>query len=192
MYFGADFNPVFDRLRVVSDSDQNLRINPFNGSLTAIDSPLSYAAGDVNLNSNPNVTGLAYTNSIAGALVATLYGIDSNLDLLVRLGAVDGISPAPTTGQLSTIGALGFNTTGLTGFDIQPSNNKAFASLTAPGATSSQLFTIDLSNGAATMVGTVGAGELIRDIAIAPAGIFQFTGASATVGENGRNVTLTV
>mgnify|MGYP001065747572 CR=1 FL=1 len=32
--FGVDFNPVADRLRVVSDADQNLRIHPDTGNVT--------------------------------------------------------------------------------------------------------------------------------------------------------------
>src|SRR5215204_431048 len=35
--FGFDFNPVPDRIRVVSDADQNLRLNPNDGSVTALD-----------------------------------------------------------------------------------------------------------------------------------------------------------
>src|SRR5580765_3046760 len=38
--FGVDFNPVADRLRVVSDSGQNLRINP-NSGLVTTDTPLA-------------------------------------------------------------------------------------------------------------------------------------------------------
>ena len=33
--FGMDFNPVVDRIRVVSDTEQNLRLNPNDGTLSA-------------------------------------------------------------------------------------------------------------------------------------------------------------
>src|SRR5256885_15704261 len=33
--FGLDFNPAVDRIRVTSDADQDLRLNPNDGSLTA-------------------------------------------------------------------------------------------------------------------------------------------------------------
>lgn len=36
--FGLDFNPVVDRLRLTSDADQNLRLNPNNGTLNTIGS----------------------------------------------------------------------------------------------------------------------------------------------------------
>ena len=44
--FGVDFNPVPDRLRVVSDADQNLRLNPNNNGLGANDGTLAYDSSD--------------------------------------------------------------------------------------------------------------------------------------------------
>jgi len=52
--FGIDFNPTVDRLRVVSNLDQNLRINVDNG-VTIVDTPLAYAVGDPNFNSDPSI-----------------------------------------------------------------------------------------------------------------------------------------
>ena len=43
--FGFDFNPVPDRIRVVSTDMTNFRLNPNTGALTATDTPLSYTAG---------------------------------------------------------------------------------------------------------------------------------------------------
>ncbi len=191
--FGSDFNPMVDRLRVVSDADQNFRLNPNTGAVAGSDTALAYASGDPNFGSNPNVVGSAYTNSFAGAsslTTTTLYGIDSNLDTLVRQGGVDGAAPSPNSGQLTTIGPLGVNPTGLVGFDIQGSNNKAFAALNAP-AESSKLYTLNLATGAATLLGAIGGSELIRDISVA-AGTFQFSATSSTISEGAGKVTLTV
>ncbi len=58
---GTDFNPVPDRLRVVSTGDQNLRINVATGAAT-VDGTLAYAAGDANAGANPNIIDAAYTN----------------------------------------------------------------------------------------------------------------------------------
>ena len=44
--FGIDFNPVPDRIRVVSDADESVRLNPVNGALAGTDSTLAYVAGD--------------------------------------------------------------------------------------------------------------------------------------------------
>ena len=159
--FGVDFNPVPDRLRVTSNQDQNLRLNPLNGSLAGTDTPLAYAAADVNAGANPNVVGSAYINNVAGATSTTLYDIDSSLDILA-------IQNPPNNGTLNTVGALGFNTSDLVGFDISGVSAIAFASLTGPTAGVSQLFTINLTTGAATLVGTIGGGAAIRDISAAP------------------------
>lgn len=191
--FGSDFNPTVDRLRVVSDSDQNLRLNPDTGTVVGTDTALNYAVGDPNFGSNPNIVGAAYTNSFAGAsslTTTTLYGIDSNLDVLVRQGGVEGAAPSPNTGQLTTIGPLGVNPTGLVGFDIQGSNNRAFAAFNTPGD-NSKLYTINLTTGAATLLGNIGGSELIRDIAVA-AGTFQFSATVTSVGEGAGKATLTV
>jgi hypothetical protein len=157
--FGFDFNPVVDRVRVVSDADQNLRLNPNNGALAGVDTALSYAAGDPNAGANPNIVGAAYTNSFAGASTTTLYGIDSNLDIL-------SIQNPPNNGTHNTIGPLGFDTAGAVGFDIAAAGT-AFASLSVSGLVG--LFTINLATGAVTPVGSIGTGaSAIRDIAIAP------------------------
>ena len=158
---GVDFNPVPDRLRVTSDSDQNLRIDVTTGATTN-DGTLAYAGGDLNAGANPSIVGSAYSNNFAGATTTTLYDIDSNLDILV-------IQNPPNAGTLNTVGSLGFNTTDLVGFDISGQTGIAYASLTSPTAGVSQLFTVNLATGAATLVGTIGGGVAIRGLA-APVG----------------------
>jgi hypothetical protein len=167
--FGTDFNPTVDRLRVVSNAGQNLRLNPNDGTLTATDTAFAYAPGDPNAGATPRVVGAAYTNNFPGALTTTLYDIDSNLDILVGQGSPGGSPVSPNTGQLFTIGAMGFNTSDLVGFDISGPTGIAYASLTAPAANASQLFTFNLSTGAATLVGTIGGGVPLAGIA-APVG----------------------
>ena len=54
--FGFDFNPNADRLRIVSDADQNLRVNVDNGETTQ-DARLAYADNDPNRGQNPRVGG---------------------------------------------------------------------------------------------------------------------------------------
>ena len=165
--FGFDFNPVPDRIRVVSDTRQNLRLNQNTGGVAATDTQLAFASGDPNANTTPSIVGSAYTNNFAGTTTTTLYGIDFNLDALVLQGSVGGTPNSPNGGQLTTVGALGVNTTDQVGFDISPSG-AAFASLTAPSATTSSLYTINLATGAATLIGAIGSTAIIRDIAIAP------------------------
>ena len=188
--FGGDFNPVVDRLRLVSDLDQNLRLNPVTGAVTATDSPLAFASGDSHVGANPNVVAVAHTNR-PGSETTSLYGIDSDLDILVLQGSPDGSPVSPNTGQLSTVGPLGVNTNSLAGLDILGSTNRALASLTSPGNSSSKFYEINLSTGAATLLGTIGGTELVRDITVA-SGSFQFRAATAAIAEGGRSLEITV
>jgi hypothetical protein len=168
--FGFDFNPTVDRIRVVSDNGQNLRLNPNDGTLAGTDTPLAYAAGDPHTGATPRVVGSAYTNNFAGAATTTLYGIDSNLDILVTQGSPGGSPISPNTGQLLTVGALGFNTSDLVGFDISELTGIAYGALTPPTGGASQLFTINLTTGAASLVGTIGTGQTLTGLAV-PVGV---------------------
>jgi hypothetical protein len=147
--FGFDFNPTVDRLRVVSNTGQNLRLNPNDGTLTANDGALNPGT--------PSVTAAAYTNSFAGATATTLYDIDTNSDRLL-------IQNPPNAGTLVDVGALGVNADGVNGFDITTGNNTAFAALQVGGATG--LYRINLTTGAATLIGQIGSGAALRGLAI--------------------------
>ncbi len=163
--FGIDFNPTVDRIRLVSDADQNLRLHPDTGAV-GTDGNLVYAAGDANANANPNVVGSAYTANFNASTTTTLYGIDSNLDILVWQGSVAASPVSPNTGQLFTVGALGVNTTDQVGFDISAPGDVALASLTPQGATTSSLYSINLTTGASTMIGAIGGTDTVCGIAI--------------------------
>jgi hypothetical protein len=149
-FFGFDFNPSVDRIRVVSDTGQNIRLNPNDGTLTATDTTLTYAAGDPNFGTSPSDVGAAYVNNTAGAPSTTLFGIDSGLDVLVRQGSVDGTPVSPNTGQLFTVGSLGVDTSVLVFFDVSGVTGIAYASLCSGLACS--FYTINLLTGAATLV----------------------------------------
>jgi trimeric autotransporter adhesin len=164
--FGFDFNPVPDLIRLVSDGDQNLRINPNTGAVAGTDGTLAFAAGDPNAGANPNIVGSAYTNSFLGSKMTTLYGIDSGLGALVTQGSPGGAPVSPNTGQLFTVGSLGVGTGGSVGFDIATPTNAAFASLTPSGGNQSQLYTVNLMSGAATPIGGIAINEPVMDITL--------------------------
>lgn len=163
--FGFDFNPTVDRIRVVSDADQSFRLDPDTGAVVASDNTLAYGAGDLNQGLNPNIVGAAYTNNVNGATSTTLYDIDSVLDILTIQGSPNGTPLSPNTGQLFTVGVLGVDTSALVGFDIS-TGGTAFASLTTGATPTPALYTINLANGGSTIVGTIGGGLQIRDIAV--------------------------
>ena len=155
--FGVDFNPVPDRIRVTSNTGQNLRLNPNDGTLSGTDTPLAYAVGDVNAGQTPGVVASAYTNSFAGASSTTLYNID------IARGVLATQVP-PNNGTLNTIGNLGVFSTNQVGFDILGGSGAAFASFTTQGGISS-LYSINLATGAATLIGGIGTGQTITGLA---------------------------
>ncbi len=160
--YGTDFNPVVDRLRIVSDTTQNLRVNVVTGGAT-VDTNLAYASGDPNFGITPRIAGIAYTNNFAGAGSTTLYGIDYNNNSLVL------INP-PNNGTVTTVGFLGISATGVNGFDISQSG-VAYAALQTLASPGTKLYTINLATGAATLTGTVdggGSNVLLVGLAAAP------------------------
>ncbi len=166
--FAVGFNPSVDRLRIVSDADLSFRLNPNTGAIvdgdgampgTQPDASLAYDGADVNKTKNPAVTAIAYDRNFQGTTLTTLYGIDSTLNTLVRIGGIDG-TPSPNLGTVFTVGALGTNPQPRLGFEIAP-DGTAYAAMQVGSRTS--LFTIDLGTGAATVVGKIHNGALRLD-----------------------------
>ena len=149
-FFGSDFNPVPDRLRLNSDQEQNLRINVDTGATTN-DGALAYAAADRNAGANPDVAGAAYTNADTDPATGTmLFDVDAAQDVLA-------IQNPPNDGVLITVGDLGVDTTRSVGFDITPpaAGSTPYAVLDPKGH-GSRLYVIDLATGKARQVGQVG------------------------------------
>ena len=138
--YGIDFNPTVDRLRFIDDTDQNLRINP-NNAITLT---------DTSIGGGFDIVGSAYTNSFAGATSTVLYGLDAAGDQLLR-------STNPNGGVYTSVGPLGvsLSPTDRIGFDISGLTKSAYFNV------GSQFYTLSLSSGAATLVGSLGAGELV-------------------------------
>ena len=176
--FGFDFNPTVDRIRVVSNTGQNLRLHPDTGAVVdsnaaldgvQTDGKLTYAAGDVNFGKAPMAVGAAYSYNKADTKITTNFALDAATGALVTQGSREGVVPAvsPNTGQFFTIGSLGmaFNNAS---FDIQALSDVAFAALSSDGSTASRWVTIDLKTGAAKSLGTIGGGERVVGIALEP------------------------
>src|SRR5690606_11795882 len=109
---GFDFNPTVDRIRLVTDNEQNLRLHPETGMVVAIDGNLN--PGDRTVNA------VAYTNSFAGATQTTLFDID------LADGKLDKQSP-PNDGTLPEFENLYLQADGEGAFDISPDNSVALA-----------------------------------------------------------------
>jgi hypothetical protein len=168
--FGVDFNPQVDRLRIVSEADQNVRAVPGTGALASADPNLAYSTTDANTGANPNVVAAAYSNNLASTGATTLYGIDSTLNTLVTQGTAAGVTPAvsPNTGELFTVGALGVDVGDVGGFDVAESDGVAYAAFVPSGGSSSTLYTVNLSTGAATAVAAVGNNLTLKGLTAVP------------------------
>ena len=144
--FGFDFDPTVDHIRVITNTGQNLRINPNNAAVTI----------DGNINTaTTQADAAAYTNNFAGATSTTQYDIDLVNDSLYTQN--------PNTGTTTLVGSLGGAFNSLSGFDIRSSDGAAFAAL-IPGSTSN-LYSINLSTGQATFLADLG-GRALRAMAI--------------------------
>ena len=163
--FGVDFNPTVDRLRVISDTGQNLRVNVDDGT-TMTDGPLTYpATPTAPAATATGVTGAAYTNNDADANTATtLYDIDSTLDQTV-------IQSPANSGMLAATGKLTVDTNPTVGFDIYSAIRdgstvrvQGFASLTVGGQ--SGFYKIKLFSGRATSQGSFSSRNQVTAIAI--------------------------
>ncbi|MBI4850730.1 MAG: DUF4394 domain-containing protein [Acidobacteria bacterium] len=197
--FGFDFNPVPDRIRLVSNTGQDLRLNPNNGALAATDGMLRFNMGDANMGQTPNLAGAAYTNNYGGTRATTLYNIDTKLDVLTTQGTTPPVSPviSPNDGIQLTVGRLGIDASDVVGFDISESTNRAYAAIQLTGETSSRFYSINLDTGAATQVGTMPIGGaaplLLRDITTVSnvnLSVVAVTGATPVIA--GNNITYTV
>ena len=172
--YGIDFNPTVDRLRVVVGSGLNFRINPNTGA--PVDGDLAGAAGTVagvNIDGSINgsgITGLeavAYTNAFGQVLTGgftTQYTLDSVTNQLSiqnpsNLGTQTLSVPV-------TLAGMPLDLSSRTAFDI-PSSVAVTASgtvatgegwivTTVGGVTG--VYRLDLTTGAATFFGAVGAG----------------------------------
>jgi hypothetical protein len=163
--FGVDFNPAADRLRVVSDTGQNLRLHPDTGALAATDPPLAAATTG---GPAPVIAGAGYTYNKKNEKLTTNYAIDIGRGWLVTQGSIEGVEPvvSPNTGRIADVGALGTGPVDDAAFDIADIDNAALAALRVGGRT--RLFVIDLATGRATLLGSVGRGGALRGIAIQP------------------------
>jgi hypothetical protein len=166
--FGVDFNPAADRVRVVSDTGQNLRLHPDTGALAATDPPLMAATGATGAGPAPRMAGAGYTYNKKDDKLTTNYALDIGRGWLVTQGSVEATEPvvSPNTGRIFDVGALGTGAVDDAAFDIADTDNTALAALRLGGQT--RLYRIDLATGRATLLGRVADGSPLRGLAIQP------------------------
>jgi hypothetical protein len=150
----VDFNPVADRMRIITSEGVNLRVNVDDGKAT-VDGALKYKDGDAQAGKTPSVIAGAYTNSSNPKPGATaLYDIDAAGHLLTQAPPNDGI--------LNTVGMLGIKIDGPAAFNIVAKGEDNAAWLVTGGT----LYTVDLKTGKATSAGKLeGISGKLTDIA---------------------------
>lgn len=172
-----DFNNAIDAVRAVSSNGDNLVYFPEGfgdnderaGSVRRFTDAF-YADGDTNAGAKPMIFANAYTNAIAGEKATSTfqYAIDAGTDALVSL--------ANNAGTLETVGALtiggeAVDIAPMGGFDIisaQEGSDEAYAVLQIEGANNAGFYSIDLTNGAATLLADLPMGGF-TGFAVAPA-----------------------
>ncbi|OEZ98707.1 DUF4394 domain-containing protein [Duganella phyllosphaerae] len=153
--FGVDFNPVADRLRLVSNTGQSLRINVDTGATTT-DGAINGGA------SNTAVNAAAYTNSFAGTATTTLFVIDAANGVLYTQNP-------PNNGTLAVPLALGLTASAVAGFDIDARTNTGYAVMTVGGVRG--FYTLNLAAPVApatqaTLVAAINVSEELRGVAL--------------------------
>jgi outer membrane protein assembly factor BamB len=157
--FSVDFNPVADRLRVVSSTGMSYRINVDDGK-TTVDGQLKYADADANKGKEPRVTAVAYSNSYAGTKETALYDLDAANGTYVR-------QAPPNDGILNTLGTLSVKIDGPVAFDIWSDGKGGNTGWLLAGG---MLYSLDIANGMTKQMGKIsGLSGKITDIAILPA-----------------------
>ncbi len=167
--FGVDFNPAADRLRIVSDTGQNLRHNVNSGGVTLVDDPLDYPPASPLNGTGPAATfvsGSAYTNNdLVPATATTLYALDTLQDQVA-------LQSPPNDGTLAATGKLGIDAGAEVGFDIYSTVRsgvtvevRALASILTPDGRNG-LYTVDLPTGKATLRGSFSSHYKVIGIAI--------------------------
>lgn len=203
--YGFDFNPAVDRLRVVTSTGLNFRVNPNNG--VPVDGDIGGAGintdGLVNGSGSTGVSATAYTNNFSQQLAGaptTLYTLDAASNaLLIQNPPNAGTQTSPLA---ITLGGAALDFTNANGFDIPPgasvstantsATGNAYALLTVGGATG--LYRIALATGAATSLGALGAGATSAAgfVAWTEAPSATLTTATTTVSEAVGTVGLTL
>jgi hypothetical protein len=153
-----DVNPVFNTVRIVDSTGTNARV--VLGKAVVV---------DVTLNpGSPTVAAAAYHNDFPWSEHTTLYTIDTASDEVFIQGSPNvppGLSA--NSGFLTSVGLLGVDTTTAAGLDVSGATGTAYAAFHAPAASGSNLFSINLGTGDASLVGPIGNGTFfVDDIAV--------------------------
>lgn len=145
---GFDFESKPERIRIVTDTGQNLTVDPNTGLVIAVDTEVGVHGGNVMINGTA-----LYTNpySTVGNII---YDMDAAEGKLYK--------QYPGTPSLTLVGSTGLMITGEGGFDISTKGTAMAVLQTGkPGAVDPEfglayrLYSVNLKNAQVTVLGTV-------------------------------------
>lgn len=157
-----DFNPVTDQIRVVSNTGQNLRINPETATVITSDTNISGGA----------VMGIAHTSSFSGATATILYDIDPTTKILYK--------QEPNSGVLTKVADLGLDVGDNVSLDISPDSKNVL--MVGKVGNSLNLYSIDLSRNLTKLAG------IFKDISSAKGIAIPSIPAAYAIGLGANNV----
>jgi len=129
--FGFTFDPVTDRMRVLSETGENLLVNPDTGAvITVFDKP-AYIPGDMRAGTvRLEFGGLAYRNNFPSPNTTTLYALDTEQYVSQSTYLVEFV-PAES-GKIKTVGRVGSTADragqAISAFAISPDGKTAYLS----------------------------------------------------------------
>jgi opacity protein-like surface antigen len=144
--FGVDFNPVVDKIRVVSDDRQNLRLNVDEGTVLSADADLDPGM--------PQIVAAGYENSsfsFTQPAATVLHVVDAASDSLFTQNP-------PNNGTLMNQRKLKVDVGLNAGFDIAGEDNMGFLANARSGR-GSELYTVDVPTGKTRSLGRIGGGK---------------------------------
>ncbi|GAA5129151.1 DUF4394 domain-containing protein [Luteolibacter yonseiensis] len=154
---GFDFNPAADRMRIAVGGTNNFRMVPSGiPGMTAGTVVNGATGGDGLFSVAPGISVLdvAYTNPFNGAAGTTLFSIGSDGMLYSH-----PMAGAPTFNNMLAVGSLGIPVAGDVGFDIAADGTGYLVS-------GNNFYTVNLTSGLATSVGTLG--QNLTSITVVP------------------------
>lgn len=155
--YGVDFNPVTGALHVVTGNGLNFRINPTTGSGIDGNSGVAGTQMDPKLSGvATSLVGIAFTNSIPGTTLTTIYGINAvNNSLVILKSDNSGVTTNEVPIKFADGSALNFGNK--SSLDIQTSvktttTDAPVASGIAYGVFNGGLYKVNLTTGIASFV----------------------------------------
>jgi hypothetical protein len=151
---GFDFNPTVDKIRVTSDADDNIRLDPDPGSLLVKDTSLTPASVTVVGSAYTNSSFVAFANRPATTMLFALDVASSPDQIWLQNPANAGtlMNPVKLRGGID----LGVDA----GFDIAGAGNIGYVAGTDSGRNGARLYQVDVPTGKIQQLGRIGNGNV--------------------------------